>query len=202
MRLSIILIVYNMRRAAPRSVQALCADYQRDIAAGDYEIIVVENGSTEPLDERDVTGLGDNIHYHYLPDAPSSPAHAINYGASLARGAVIAIMVDGAHILTPGVLSFGLKSFLSMANPVVVTLPFFLGPGPQMETVPQGYDEEAEDAMLDSIDWPKDGYRLFEIGVPYRIEPKGLRPKLLWMVRQFESNCLFMRRSAFHAAGG
>lgn len=202
MRLSIILIAYNMRRAAPRSVQALSAAYQRDIAAADYEIIVVENGSTEPLDERTVTALGDNIHYHYLPDAPPSPAHAINHGVRLATGEVIAVMIDGAHILTPGVLSFGLQSFLSMANPVVVTLPFFLGPGPQMETVPLGYDEAAEDALLDSIDWPADGYRLFEIGVPYRIEPKGMRPKLLWMVRQFESNCLFMRRSAFLAVGG
>lgn len=202
MRLSIILIVYNMQRAAPRSLQSLTADYQRDIASSDYEIIVVENGSTAPLDEQAILALGDNIQYHYLSDPPASPAYAINHGVSVASGEVIAVMVDGAHMLTPGVLSFGLQAFQSMANPVVVTLPFFLGPGPQMETVLQGYDEAAEDALLAGIGWPADGYRLFEIGVPYRIEPGGIRPKLLWMVRQFESNCLFMRRSAFNRVGG
>jgi glycosyltransferase involved in cell wall biosynthesis len=202
LRLSIVLIVYNMQRAAPRSVQSLAAAYQRDIASDDYEIIVVENGSTAPLDEQAILALGDNIQYHYLSEAPPSPARAINHGVSLASGDVLAIMVDGAHMLTPGALSFALQPFACMVNPVVVTLPFFLGPGPQMETVLEGYDEAAEDALLAGIGWPGDGYRLFEIGVPYRIEPGGIRPKLLWMVRQFESNCLFMRRAAFLAVGG
>jgi glycosyltransferase involved in cell wall biosynthesis len=202
LRLSIVLIAYNMQRAAPRSVQSLGAAYQRDIAGEDYEIIVVENGSTEPLDEQAIQALGDNIQYHYLEDAPPSPARAINHGVNLASGEVIAVMVDGAHMLTPGALSFALQPFASMVNPVVVPLRFFLGPGPQMETVLQGYDEATEDALLESIGWPEDGYRLFEIGVPYRIEPRGIRPPLLWTVRQFESNCLFMRRSAFDAVGG
>lgn len=202
MQLSVILVAYNMQRAAPRAVQALTAGYQRDIASEDYEIIVVENGSREALDERQITALGENVQYHYLADPPPSPAFAINYGVSKSSGKVLAIMVDGAHILTPGTLCFGLQAFRAMANPVVVTLPFFLGPGPQMETVPQGYDEVEEDALLAGIAWPQDGYRLFEIGVPYRIEPGGVRPKLLWMVRQFESNCLFMRRSAYDAVGG
>jgi glycosyltransferase involved in cell wall biosynthesis len=191
-----------MQRAAPRSVLALTAAYQRNIASSSYEIIVVENGSSKPLDAKAIRALGENVHYHYLSDPPPSPAHAINYGVGKSSGEVIAIMVDGAHILTPGVLAFGLELFRALPNPIVVSLPFFLGPGPQTETVPNGYDEIQEDALLAGIDWPRDGYRLFEIGVPYRIEPKGIRPKLLWMVRQFESNCLFMRRSAFHAAGG
>jgi hypothetical protein len=105
-------------------------------------------------------------------------------------------------MLTPGVLSFALQLFKAMENPIVVTLPFFLGPGPQTETVPQGYNEIREDSLLESIAWPEDGYRLFEIGVPFRIEPNGIRPKSLWLVRQFESNCLFMRRESFLKVGG
>jgi glycosyltransferase involved in cell wall biosynthesis len=202
MKLSVVLVVYNMGRAAPRTIQSLCATYQRDIRAEDYEIIVVENGSTEPLDEAGIRALGSNVRYFYLPDAPPSPAYAINFGVARSSGEVLAIMVDGAHMLTPGVLGFALQAFAAMDNPVVVTLPFFLGPGPQMETVQQGYDEAAEDALLEQIDWPAEGYRLFEIGVPFRIEPGGVRPKLLWMVRQFESNCLFMRRTSFDAVGG
>ena len=202
MKLSIVLIVYNMQRAGPRTVRSLTADYQRGIASEDYEIIVVENGSNFPLSEREVTSLGDNIHYYYLENPPPSPAYAINFGVGQSRGDVLSVMVDGAHMLTPGVLAYALQLFQAMTNPVVVTLPFFLGPGPQTETVLQGYNEAVEDALLENIAWPEDGYRLFEIGVPFRIEPNGIRPRQLWLVRQFESNCLFMRRESFLKVGG
>lgn len=202
MKLSIVLIVYNMQRAAPRTVRSLSAGYQHGIAGEDYEIIVVENGSDFPLSEREISSLGDNIRYFYLENPPPSPAYAINFGVKQARGEVLSIMVDGAHMLTPGVLSYALQLFKAMENPIVVTLPFFLGPGPQTETVPQGYNEIREDSLLESIAWPEDGYRLFEIGVPFRIEPNGIRPKSLWLVRQFESNCLFMRRESFLKVGG
>jgi len=191
-----------MQRAAPRTVRSLLASYQHGINSEDFEILVVENGSTLPLSEQEVTSLGSNIRYFYLTDPPPSPAHAINFAVSRARGNVLSIMVDGAHMLTPGVLKHALQLFQSMINPIVVTLPFFLGPGPQMETVQQGYNEDEEDKLLDSINWPEDGYRLFEIGTPFRIEPKGVRPKQLWLVRQFESNCLFVRRTSFLKVGG
>ena len=202
MKLSIVVIVHNMRRAAPKTVRSLSAAYQVGVDSGDYEIIVVENGSDAPLNEAELCSLGDNIRYYYLQDPPPSPAYAINFGVARARGEVLSIMVDGAHMLTPGVLRHAMQIFQAMNNPIVVTLPFFLGSGPQTETIPQGYNEEREDSLLDGIAWPEDGYRLFEIGVPFRIEPNGVRPKQLWMVRQFESNCLFMRRQSFHSVGG
>ena len=67
----------------------------------------------------------------------------------------------------------------------------------------EGYDEAEEDRLLSYINWPEEGYRLFEIGVPYRlVEDPETRPKLFWFVRQFESNCIFTRRSSFEAVGG
>ncbi|PCJ15711.1 MAG: hypothetical protein COB04_12680, partial [Gammaproteobacteria bacterium] len=45
LKLSIILIAYNMQRAAPRSIQSLLAPYQQGIDANDYEVLVIENGS-------------------------------------------------------------------------------------------------------------------------------------------------------------
>lgn len=202
MRLSVILIVYNMTRAAPRAIRSLLASYQEGLTDQEYEILVVENGSSQPLAQASIESLASNIRYFYLEDAPPSPAYAINFAARQASGEVLAVMIDGAHMLTPGALSLGLQPFQNFDNPVVVTFPFFLGPGPQMETVLKGYDEAAEDKLLAQIDWPADGYKLFEISTPYRIEPGGVRPKLLWFVRQFESNCLFMRRESFWAVGG
>lgn len=201
-RLSIILIAFDMQRAAPRSVQSLLMPYQQGIHANEYEVIVVENGSRHRLNAEQITALAPNVHYYYLDDPPPSPAYAINFGARQAQGEVLCIMVDGAHMLTPGVLAYGLDLFGMLANPIVMTPAFFLGPGPQMETVFQGYDEIAEDKLLDSINWPDNGYQLFSIGVPYRIdENPQTRPKLFWFVRQFESNCLFVRKQAFEAVG-
>lgn len=202
-KLSVIIVIYNMERAAPRSIRALTAAYQQKIDPDDYEIIVVDNGSKCPLDAMAVESLGKNIRYHYLESPPPSPAHAINYGVSLACGDALAIMIDGAHILTPGVLHHGLEMFSVHKNPIVLTAPFFLGPGSQMRTIAEGYSESVEDALLAQIRWPEDGYRLFEIGTPYRIvEDPQTRPKLFWFVRMFESNCLFVRRQSFLAVGG
>ena len=112
-------------------------------------------------------------------------------------------MVDGAHMLTPGVLCHAMDMFAARPDPLVAVAPFFLGPGPQMRTIQEGYDEAEEDRLLAEIDWPSAGYRLFEIGSPYRLfEEPEKRPKLFWFVRLFESNCLFMRRSAFERVGG
>ncbi len=202
-KLSVIIVVYNMERAAPRSIQALTTRYQRKINSNDYEIIVVDNGSEKALEKTGIEALGDNIQYHYLDTPPPSPAYAINYGVSIAKGDILAIMIDGAHILTPGVLHHGLEMFAVHANPLVLTAPFFLGPDSQMRTISEGYNEAVEDALLAKIDWPEDGYRLFEIGVPFRIvDDPQTRPKLFWFIRMFESNCLFVRKETFLAVGG
>jgi glycosyltransferase involved in cell wall biosynthesis len=200
--LSVILVAYNMQRAAPRSVQSLLTPYQRGISADSYEVIVVDNGSDSPLTSLPGPEGCAGIRTIRLENAPASPARAINLGLAKARGQVVAVMVDGAHMLTPGALRHGLDLFGSLDNPVVALPQFFLGPGPQTETIYQGYDEAAEDALLEQIGWPEDGYRLFEIGVPYRIEPGGRRPQLFWFVRLFESNCLFARRETLEHIGG
>jgi glycosyltransferase involved in cell wall biosynthesis len=201
-QLSIILIVHNMQRAAPRAIASLCAAYQSGIDSSRYEILVVENGSKDRLSATEIEEMAPNIRYFYLDSPPPSPAFAINFAAEKARGDTLCLMVDGAHMLTPGVLRHALEIFRAKSNPLVLAPAFFLGPGPQTETIYQGYNEEGEDKLLAGISWPENGYRLFEVGVPYRIEFEGVRPKLFWFVKQFESNCLFMRRDSFHAVNG
>ena len=84
------------------------------------------------------------------------------------------------------------------ANPIVMTRYFFLGPGRQNETITQGYDQQVEDQLLQQIEWPRDGYRLFEIGSP--LPTKTARPT--WFDRMFESCCLFLRRATYERIGG
>ena len=49
-KLSIVVITYKMQREAPRTVLSLLPPLQRYVDGLDYEIIVVDNGSPEPLD--------------------------------------------------------------------------------------------------------------------------------------------------------
>jgi hypothetical protein len=160
---SVVVVVHNMDREAPRTLYSLSAAYQQNIAADEYEVIVVDNGSTPPLDPKIIDGLSGNFRLIRLDPAPPSPAHAINCGLAKARGNVIGVMIDGARMVTPGLLHFAKVGAQLYPYPVVTTLGWYLGFDHQRWSVDAGYDEAQEDALLASVDWPKDGYRLFEI---------------------------------------
>jgi hypothetical protein len=187
-----------MRREIPRTLQSLAATYQRDCAGLDYEVLVLDNNSSEHLDEGMVKSCGDRFHYHFLQDAPPSPAYALNYGAKHSSGEILCFMIDGAHLLTPGTFSTALACFRAFGNPLVLTRYFFMGPAAQNESILEGYNQEQEDRLLASIDWPRDGYRLFEVGVPLQ----GRQPRITWFNKMLETNCLFMTRSLFERIGG
>ena len=77
----------------------------------DYEVIVIDNGSNEPLGEEFVRSHGECFSNICRENAPKSPARAINLGAGKARRRVLAVMIDGAHVLTPGVLHHATLAF-------------------------------------------------------------------------------------------
>ena len=197
-KLSVIVIVHNMTREVPRTLQSLTRDYQLDSEKLEYEVLVIDNGSNEALDGDAVRAFGPEFQYHYLSDPPPSPAFAMNYGTRQSSGDILCFIIDGAHLLTPGVFKFALASFRAFDKPIVSTRYFFLGPGDQNDTILQGYDKAREDALLKKINWPGDGYRLYEIGSPLQ----GDVPKVTWFNKMMESNCLFMHRSTFADIGG
>src|SRR5688572_14129310 len=133
MQLSVIVIVYNIRREAPRTLLSLSPAHQRGISAEDYEVIVVENGGERPLDAAEVHKHGANFQYHYLKDASPSPARALNFGLQQARGDLIGIMIDGARICTPGLLHYALAASRAYPRAIVGTMGFYLGEGFQRE---------------------------------------------------------------------
>lgn len=175
---------------------SLSPTYQRAIDEADYEVIVIENGSSIALHNNDLSRFGRNFRYHYIADAPTSPAFAINLGVSMCEGRYIGIMIDGAHLITPGVIQYALKAFRAFEQPVVVTKYFYLGPGQQGRTISDGYTKEVENKLLESIDWRNNGYQLFDISVFIGEYETG------WYKPVFESNCLFLKKSLFDLLGG
>jgi cephalosporin hydroxylase len=195
--LSVVVVFYNMKREAARTLHSLSRAYQVGVEDLDYEVLVVENGSApdQRLGAEYVGSFGPEFRYLDLgEDARPSPVFALNAGIMAATGDVIALMIDGAHVLTPGVLSFAMGALRTHEPAVVAAQQWYVGPGEQNETVVHGYDQAFEDELFERIGWPNDGYRLFDIGTFI-----GDRD---WFDGIWESNCIFVPRSHLEQVGG
>lgn len=195
-KISIVVICYNMKREIKRTLESLMLPYQEGIGQDLYEVIVVENGSTDPLEQDYVKKLPSNFKYVYRETKSKSPAEAINYGFSISSGDVVGVIIDGARMLSPGVLHWVWRSFSIHHNPVVAVLGFHLGVEHQKDSVLKGYSKEVEDKLLSKIKWKTNGYRLFEIS-SVAGSAKGM-----WLGNIAESNCLFMKKDMFQKLEG
>ena len=194
--LSVIVVFYNMRREAARTLHSLSRAYQCGIDDLDYEVVVVENGSApeEVLGEDFVRSFGDEFRYLDLGErATPTPVDALNAGLELATGRSIAFMIDGAHVLTPGVLHYGIAGLRTYDPAITVTQQWYVGPGQQPDAMLAGYDREYEDELFANVEWPQDGYRLFEIG--HFIGDRD------WFDGLWESNCIFVPRRLLEQNG-
>ncbi len=198
MKISVVLIAYDMAREIPRTLQSLARDYQHGAQDLVYEVLLIDNGSPVPLDEASWAHVDVPVRLIHLSKASPSPAKAVNIALEQATGEIVCLMVDGAHILTPGVFRMALSAYRAFDNAVVAIRYFYLGAEEQTVSVARGYDKFAEDKLLERIQWPEDGYRLYEISTPLRSGAK----RLAWFNKVFESNCLFMKKSLLTALGG
>ena len=193
---SIVVVAYDIPRELPRTLHSLSAKYQKDIEPHEYEVIVVDNGSTPPVDPAMVASFAGRFRLIRMNPASPSPAAAVNRGLAAARGDLIGVMIDGARIATPGLIRSALTAAAATPTPVITTLGWYLGADFQRHAMEAGYDQAEEDALLEQIEWPKDGYRLFEIGTPDDSSVEG------WLRPVNESNALFLKRRDWKALGG
>lgn len=196
MRLSIVVIVHNMRREAPRTLLSLSPDHQ-GLDPDRYEILVVENGSDRPLAPGDITAAAPNARYLSYPASTASPAAAVNFGIANARHEAVAVIVDGARMASPGLVGATLSALDLAPEPVVFSRAWHLGPAVQNLSMLQGYDQDAEDQLLTEAGWPAEGYALFDISTLAQSSGQGLLGGA-----PSEFSWFAMRRRLFDAVGG
>ena len=73
---------------------------------------------------------------------------------------------------------------------------YHLGPGAQSNTITQGYCQEVEDKLLESIDWQSNGYDLFTISEMASSSSSGM------FEPQSESNSLVISKIFWQENGG
>ncbi|MDH3707403.1 MAG: glycosyltransferase [Acidimicrobiia bacterium] len=194
--LSIVIVVHRMAAQALRTVASFCAGYQRGVESHQFEIVVVENDSDQMLSAVEVERLAPNVRYHARSETEPTPVNAVNAGVDASRGELVAVVVDGARMASPGLVAHTLAAS-RLADVVATVVPgYHLGRQLQQFAAEQGYDEAVEATLLDNIAWPTDGYRLFEIAVLSGTSKGGF-------FRPFaESNFLCVPRRLWDELGG
>ncbi len=193
---SFVVVVYDMPRQAENTLLSLTCAYQRGVEEADYEVVVVENESGNCLQHAFIESLPDNFSYYRRSETEPTPAHAINFGAGHCSGENICVVIDGARLLTPGVVRHVLLGHRLHASAVVTVPGYHLGHELQQDAIESGYDEARERTLLDSIGWPDDGYRLFDIACFSGSSAPG------FFQPNSESNCISIPRAVWSDLGG
>ncbi len=195
-KVSFVLIVYDMPEQAQNTVRSLLPDYQREVTGDEYEVLIIENESGNHISQEFLSSLPENFKYYLRQEDQPTPIHAINFGIEQTSGEYVCVMIDGARILTPGIVKnivFGHR----LSDLSIVTVPgYHLGHELQQKAVSNGYDVNQEKALMQSIAWPEDGYRLFEISCFSGSSAPG------FFLPHSESNCISMPRAIWQALGG
>jgi cephalosporin hydroxylase len=195
--LTVAVVFFNMKREAARTLHSLSRAYQQGVDDLEYEVLVIDNGSSpdQRLTAEYVRSFGPEFRLvDPGEDVSPSPAVALSRAIRAGRGRAFALMIDGAHVLTPGVLRYGMAGLNTYVPAVVATQQWYVGPGDQGDAVADGYGQKTEDELFGRISWPANGYRLFDIG--HFIGERD------WLDGMWESNCLFVTREFLEQAGG
>lgn len=195
-KLSILIVTYNMQREAPRTIASALPPYQKRVSASDYEVLILDNGSSQPLAHEYIADLPANVRYLPVPEPNGSPGHALNWGATQARSDILMFCIDGARILSDGLVYGAIANLDRFPDAFVYTLGWHLGSDVQMRSVLAGYDALAEDKLLSSANWYEQPERLFEISVLAGSSVRGLSGQIS------ESNAFAVSRSVFETIGG
>ena len=197
--LSIIVVAYQMSREAPRTVRSLLPPHQRHADDLDYEIIVIDNGSPEPLVLPQNSDVKDRTRLVRLEpkNAKTSPGMCINAAVDqYAGGTSVMIYIDGARLPSSHLVRRSIDVMRRLPHAFAFAASRHLGPKKQMVSVKEGYNQKIEDRLLASVDWESNLDRLYEISVW-----AGAHHSKNFLL-QNESNATTMRLALWKQLGG
>ena len=194
--ISVVAVFFDMAREAPRTLFSLSPGYQKNAEQISYEVIAIDNGSTRRIPPEAGRELGDRLRYLYLDSPLPSPAAALNQGVRQARGNIVIVLIDGARILSPGIIGLTAAAFRAFATPFVYTMGMHLGPAVQNKSILNGYNQEVEDRLLAEASWTANGYKLFGISSLAASASMGVFGGVS------ESNCIALHKKIYLDMGG
>jgi hypothetical protein len=192
-RLSVVVVARNMRRELPRTIWSLSPHFQKEIAAEEYEVIVVDNGSGIAFDEKMCREWGGNVAFCRVPNPSRSPVAAANFGLARAKGELVGLLSDGACLASPGLLRAALEAAKLHRRPVIATMNFHIGP---VDKIPAPQVLIREEELLKQVNWLSDPYNLFSISSFSPSSSGG------WFARISESKALFLSAAHWRELGG
>ena len=191
--ISFIVVAYNIPHQLKRTLTSLTPAFQ-GVPAHQVEIIVIDNGSSPALKKSDFSDF-PRVENVIRVDNHPSPVHGLNLGIEAARFKTIALMIDGAHILSPGVVKNAAAIIQSFPRPVINVPQYTLGPASQnLRSVENAFEVESE--ALKELGWPGNGYALFD----YAVIPGETANK--HTLDAIETNCLITTKEVLADCGG
>lgn len=198
--LSVVIAAYDMQREVPRTLRSFLPPLQRSVEDIDYEIIVVDNGSPNPLDLSDLPRpLPRPLRLvRVSPDeALPSPVRCINAAVrDHAAGDRLMICIDGDRMASAYLIRRSVDVLTRHPDAFTFVASRHLGPKPQIQSVKEGYDQAEEDRLLETVDWISDLDSLYDISVW-----PGARTRRNLLL-QNESNAVTTSRGAWDRWGG
>lgn len=193
--LTVIVNFYNMPVEADRTLTSLSRAFQRDVEEIAYEVLCVDNGSKPAMTQEQVARHGPEFRLVQPARQHPSPVFALNEAAGMAQGRYLAVMIDGAHLLSPGVIAEAIAALREEKHAMVAVRHWFIG-GDQWWLSTIGFQREQQQTLFARIDWPNCGYDIFKIASPIHDNPHD------WFENMTESNCLILSKQDFEELGG
>jgi hypothetical protein len=178
-------------------LQSLTPDYQYGVVPQTYEVHLLERDARPCPPLPGVSPAGPDYRWHHPLSSDAPLSCAINAVATQTQGRCLGLMLGAPCLLTPGLLHAASTVFKMFANPLILTRHFYLKPS-WRDVQSDAYKERGENFLLEKINWPEAGYRLYEVGSPYPSEDDPAS----WFTHVFESSCIFLRRDTFLRLGG
>ncbi|MEP5567772.1 MAG: glycosyltransferase [Halioglobus sp.] len=194
-KVTVIVIGYKMAGQLENTLRSLYADYQSGVEEDDYEVIVMENNSVANLPDSVVQNLPSNFRYVLREETAATPVYAVNEAFTLSRAPLICLMIDGARMVSPGIIRSALMANSITPGAIVAVPGYHLGNDEQHMADEVDDPLAREQQLLASVNWQKDGYELFRISTFSGANRRGYLQPIM------ECNCIFASAENFAAIG-